>query len=440
MGTPSVCSSMGVFHDSMESDFGSLKSLEGFSLGGGRGLSRFEASAHSTLFNNDRVFGSCSSDAFGGMNNDGEGLSPDGGMSILGSNAELKGVKGFDSEVGKKENLAVLLKNVENVFLQGAVVARSAAENLLDFNHADEMEDERCREEDETSSRYEHSEGEDSMFNYGSDDGSQPNAYYVKNVDSKCDEKVAYGNLMLMNPSVAFGSKDWEDFELDGTEETKGIQLSNNFWERQQPSGENETIIPDFTLARSMSKENLQEHVETKNETVSSNDRPVGDDTFGAGQQSGSIANHHSSTSGLCNLIADNESTDEYLENCSVYNIFEKQCSPVCGPVNMGSTVCEEERENVDIPSLRASCFDDLPVLRLHSDLPPDFGVGEASFTPMDVRTDRRFNVFGGDRAKSDVGHASNSASPWLDNDKGRNNDDLVHSEDEFTSSKVSLL
>ncbi|XP_074316911.1 uncharacterized protein LOC141653144 [Silene latifolia] len=444
MGTPSVCSSMGFFHDSMDSDLASVKGSEGFSLGGSRVSRRFEESSGSTLLDRGCGFGSCSNGEFCGSIGGREGSSPCGGnagsssgdhgvMPMLGSMAEHKGLKDFNSEVGKKEDLVVLLKNVENVFLQGAVAARSAAENLLDCNRADEMEDERCREEDETSSRYEHSDGEDSMFNYGSDDGSQAHAYYVKNVDDKCDEDAGCGNLVLMNSAVAFGSKDWEDFELDGANGNNGIHLPANFWEQKQLSGDNETSSPDIALVKSTCKENFQGRVEAKFEkevTVGSNDCLVDNKSFN-GQHSHSTASLHTS-----NQITSNDGSDEYLESCSMHNIFENSYSHVHVAVDVGSTPSNGERENQDIPCDEASGIQDLPALQQCVDLPLDLGVGEASFPRVDICKDHLFDDLDDDTRNSHFGRESNPDSSWIQRDKGVNHDDLNLLEDKLTSSK----
>ncbi|KAK9747890.1 hypothetical protein RND81_02G021700 [Saponaria officinalis] len=428
MGTPSVCSSMGFFHDSVDSDFLSLKDVEGFNLGGSRVSTGFGESSRSTVLDRDRDFGSCSGDVFSVSNDEREGLSRSGDNEGCSSSGN---VKAFDSEVGKKENLAVLLKNVESVFLQGAVAARSVADNLLDCNHADEMEDERCREEDESSSRYEHSDGEDSMFNFGSDDAFQARAHYVKNANGKCDEDDGCGNSVLMNPSVAFGSKDWEDFELGGIEGSNGIQIPDNFWEREELISENETGFRDSTSVKSTFKEKSQEHVEAKFKrevTVGTNDLLVEDKSMD-GQQSHVTASGHLLHSASSKQIDGNDGSDEYLESCSMYNIFEKNCSPILAPVavDMGSTPCEEESKNEGI----LPDFGDHVALQKRLNNPPDLEVDEVG-----ASANHRFDVVEGNRMISNSEDASSSVSSWLESDKGRNHDDLNLAEDKFITRK----
>ncbi|XP_021733603.1 uncharacterized protein LOC110700378 isoform X1 [Chenopodium quinoa] len=461
MGTPSVCSSMGFYHDSLDSDFGSFKSLEGFSLGGERVPRKFEGITRS-LLSRESGLGDSLSDNFHESKGEGEGLSPVvggvegkmvaldkggtsstscGNMRVLGGEAELKGSKVFDGEVGKKENLAVLLKSVEHALLQGVVAARSAAENLLDDNHADEMEDERCREQDESSSRYDHSEGEDSMFNYGSDEGSQHNAYYVRNVVDRSDVDVGCGNSVLMNSSVAFGSNDWDDFELDGLENT--TQLSDSYWLRQQ-SSEKETTSEDLALMRSISNEKFHWHEEERNSRDVSTDR---NDVLEVDRSSecslSSTTNTHSSkimeagaTEGSgdisrCKQITSNDELDEYLDNCSVYNVFQKPCATLHAVEDTESMRDEKERKIVDITRDTKSGHDDHPIPQKFLVPLPDDGAGEAY-----VHGEYRLDVLQGAQVESSEGCVSKSALTWLESEEGRTHGDLNLGGGQTTSSK----
>ncbi|KAF2311420.1 hypothetical protein GH714_022830 [Hevea brasiliensis] len=87
-------------------------------------------------------------------------------------------------------------------------------------------------EEDEISSRYEHSE-DDSMYGCGSDDENRKNLYTQSRQYSK-NENVENENPLLINSSVAFGSEDWDDFE----QETGGGNLTSltldNFQEQKK--------------------------------------------------------------------------------------------------------------------------------------------------------------------------------------------------------------
>ncbi|KAK8599661.1 hypothetical protein V6N13_077573 [Hibiscus sabdariffa] len=69
------------------------------------------------------------------------------------------------------------------------------------------------REEDGNSSRYEHSEGADSSYNYGTDDDEcMNNSYYRKKED---ENKNVNENPLGIDSSVAFGASDWDDFEKE---------------------------------------------------------------------------------------------------------------------------------------------------------------------------------------------------------------------------------
>ncbi|XP_057519495.1 uncharacterized protein LOC130800147 isoform X1 [Amaranthus tricolor] len=551
MGTPSVCSFMGVFHDSLDSDFGSLKSLEGFKLGGGRLHGKLEGKSHSLLGrdhglgnssinsefceledeeeglscvgglleglegfmldgvalprkfegngdlvsarehslgnssindaireskneeeglscvggsserfegfmldgvaiprkfegNADSMFGrehglsnSLDDDAFCESKNEGKmGIKDNAGsssssrreMEVLGSKAEAKRVKLFDGDVGRKEDLAVLLKNVENALLQGAVAARSVAENLLEHDQADEMDDERCREVDKTSSRYDHSEGEDSMFNYGSDDGSNPSAYYVRNAGDHHGEDAKSGNLMLMNPSVAFGSNDLEDFELDGMGDTK--QLPDNFWTRQKSGSENEIDSQDLTLMRpTLSKDCLWHEKESNERDVCSDNDDVPECSLGSAMnpctpkfvESGAPEGT-GDISVRCKYPISNDDMDKYLDNCSLYNEFQKyQCPSIHVVSEIVSTTCEKERTKLDMTSDTISGDNDLPVAQQYPNPLPDIEAGgEASFRANDAHGNLELDLLQGPQVECFEGYLLNSTSTRLESEEGR--------------------
>lgn len=475
MGTPSLCSSMGIYHDFGDSDSGSLNSPDRFSLGGERFPRRFEERPYSPLSGKNPGFGDSVNDAFYGVKDEEEGLNPvdlfEGRMDVidhvgssssmlapavsvdrptagLESKADLKGVKVLDNEAGKKEDLVVLLKNVENVLLQGAVAARSAAETLFDCSHADEMEDERCREQDETSSKYEHSDGEDSMFNYGSDAESQPTTYYVRNMAYPYEKDTASGHSVLMNASMAFGSKDWEDFELDGGENPLTSQVPENFWESQELGDENSKSIPDF-CSMVPTCGNFQLHDQERNEMD-----PIaeGNHLLGVGNSleyppSHSTANinslkfkeaeimkDHEGSPGTCLKIDSNDGPDEYLESCSIHNIFKKP-NPPNVPSELGSVKGEEERD-CTTASARASDDDNHAAMPQNVDPLPDIGIHDAFVPSMNVDRDLMLDVSEGDKVELSVQNGRDSVSSWLGEDKNRSCNDSDIFEDETTARK----
>ncbi|XP_058227374.1 uncharacterized protein LOC131335853 [Rhododendron vialii] len=101
----------------------------------------------------------------------------------------------------------------------------------------DVREVERCSDEDDNdSSRFEHSEGEDSMFGYGSDDEQKINLLHKRNMQYHEEGKVEKGNSLLMGSSIAFGSNDWDDFELESSKsDIKSMML-----EKIEPNTETE--------------------------------------------------------------------------------------------------------------------------------------------------------------------------------------------------------
>lgn len=89
-------------------------------------------------------------------------------------------------------------------------------------------------EEDGTSSRYEHSEGEDSMYNYGTDDERRDRFHVERNMHYGQEAKAGNENPLLINSSVAFGSEDWDDF----VQETEGTTLGSLTWDAFQDQKE----------------------------------------------------------------------------------------------------------------------------------------------------------------------------------------------------------
>ncbi|XP_059657907.1 uncharacterized protein LOC132304317 isoform X2 [Cornus florida] len=91
----------------------------------------------------------------------------------------------------------------------------------------------RCSDEDNTSSRHVHSEGEDSMFGCGTDDEQKIHSYHWENMPSHKEAKRETKNSLLMNSSVAFGSDDWDDFlQETGNTDMASIML-DKFQEKE---------------------------------------------------------------------------------------------------------------------------------------------------------------------------------------------------------------
>ncbi|GAV58352.1 PX domain-containing protein/DUF4206 domain-containing protein [Cephalotus follicularis] len=181
LGTPSLCSSIGTFKDCLDSEFGSIRRsnslLENFSLEPSIKLSSSgnETSGHSGLefYDND------------------EGASSEGGVELGG--------------------------DVDDLLNRGIGDVTSVGFFPMDSEGNE-------REEGGVSSRYEHSEGEDSMYGYGTDDEHRETLYFKSDVQYGHEAKGQNETPFLMNTSSAFGSGDWDDFE----QETRGGTLAWN--------------------------------------------------------------------------------------------------------------------------------------------------------------------------------------------------------------------
>lgn len=102
----------------------------------------------------------------------------------------------------------------------------------------------RCLDEDE------YSEGDDSIYGYGSDDEKKLDSYIFPKVQYSSGEGHRKdANKLLMTSAVAFGSDDWDDF----VQETGGSASSRPFEDEvyvgRKNAAENEIGCLDFTSA-----------------------------------------------------------------------------------------------------------------------------------------------------------------------------------------------
>ncbi|KAJ6411779.1 hypothetical protein OIU84_008373 [Salix udensis] len=212
MGTPSICSSsLGPsFNDCVETDFGSLKSLGNLSLG--------SKSFH---------FG------FDDNRNLEDQKHPISGIDCLDDSFEEKRIDGLEirgNEMdSRRESGRLGIGNEEN----DGCLSGLDVEVGLGFDGG-EVE----RGDDGGSSRYGYSEDDGSMYGCGSDDENRKNLYFRKNVLPGEEGKVGDANPLIMSSSVAFGSEDWDDFEL---ETRGGIGASFTSDKFQQPELGQET-------------------------------------------------------------------------------------------------------------------------------------------------------------------------------------------------------
>ncbi|XP_033516746.1 uncharacterized protein [Nicotiana tomentosiformis] len=96
-----------------------------------------------------------------------------------------------------------------------------------------------CLDESEASSRYEYSEGEDSMFG-GNTDDEKNDSYFRKEVKHSHQEHDKNEYKLVMGSAVAFGSNDWDDFMQENGEFTPTLMVHNELQAENQPSIESE--------------------------------------------------------------------------------------------------------------------------------------------------------------------------------------------------------
>ncbi|XP_058099228.1 uncharacterized protein LOC131243720 isoform X2 [Magnolia sinica] len=87
--------------------------------------------------------------------------------------------------------------------------------------------------DEETSSRYEHSDGDDSMLDYGTDDEDRTRLFERRNLQYLKEIKTKNENPLLINSSVAFGSDDWDEFMQETEENSLAHVFSVKPFERQ---------------------------------------------------------------------------------------------------------------------------------------------------------------------------------------------------------------
>ena len=273
MGTPSMRSSITTFNDCELESVRSDSGLEGFSLGGmfdrNREDQRVSVCGNECLGDRNIEFqegnrveeegrlinsGLELYDTVGhDMSNEMMGLKVESVSGLVaGWDDDLGEEGGDESSVGSREQgesgmLRASFKNfsgreaISEEHGDGVGVGSSSGfvgegDDGLNFPsdlQFDGRETER-EEEDGTSSRYEHSEGEDSMYNYGTDDECRIRFSVQRKMHYGQEAKEGNENPLLINSSVAFGSEDWDDF----VQETEGTTLGSLAWDAFQDQRE----------------------------------------------------------------------------------------------------------------------------------------------------------------------------------------------------------
>ncbi|XVE54972.1 hypothetical protein DITRI_Ditri03aG0124100 [Diplodiscus trichospermus] len=215
-------------------------------------------------------------------------------------------------------------------------------------------------EEDGNSLRYEHSEGEDSMYNYGSDDdGCRSNTYYRKMDRTENESKTVNENPLVINSSVAFGANDWDDFEQEaGAVDLASFMLdASAAREKVQGRDELQENVNTFGIApigfSSSGKMELVEEV--KDIPVASYEEQAVHDSVEEAKSS--LVNTVSSRKGhegekyvkdipmTTNRLQHADDDMSYLETCSVTDVFAmEQDPPVEKPsLEIGSDIVDSD-------------------------------------------------------------------------------------------------
>ncbi|KAK6123501.1 hypothetical protein DH2020_042765 [Rehmannia glutinosa] len=202
--------------------------------------------------------------------------------------------------------------------------------------------DRNLSDEGESSSRYEHSEGEDSMFGCGSDDEKKIDMYYGKNVLLRGGESGRKENQLVMNSTVAFGSDDWDDFVQESRENINGSMV----WDEIQ--AERKTRIQSGIGSSSFTGGNFITHPNTILEGRQNEVRniPASCDQVGAGgilEEKNANASSTNSTNLVkvdarfenanvvlpsSNQVSDMDELAGYLGCTSGYNLFQTNKAP----------------------------------------------------------------------------------------------------------------
>lgn len=245
METRSLCSSVGAFTDCMASEFfGSMKSDLGF--GDDNGLENFSfepnlnlSSARKDWLGNRRV-------EFLKDDNGDEGISCELSADMFHQNTESTGAQGVGYDGSYEGNLMGCDVDgggsVPKLFVEerGGNILGSTAELEVGFGGV-----ELGTEEDENLSVHEYSDDDGSM--YGVDDEGEHNLYYPKKVPYPQDANASHENPFLINSSVAFGSEDWNDFELESGAGPLMPLILDKVQEREKQNPESERNSPEIS-------------------------------------------------------------------------------------------------------------------------------------------------------------------------------------------------
>lgn len=443
MGTPSLCSSVH-YTDCLESEFGSFRSfgddssLDGCSLEEGR-------SGRSTERNLRIRFSHGSSTCNEASLNNGVDVSvtaiPVLGDKFVGAldEAESRTLKEGTLFEERNASLSVLGSEGNDILLSQLT---SDDEMLLGGEKVDEGAG-------GESLKYGHLDDEDSTHSYGSDDDSGKNLPYLRNIKHDLGGKHE-GNPLLMNSSVAFGADDWNDFIQETGEVEADPLLLATFYESRGGNLETQghpTYFPSESWIGSSIAGKIEEGKDLRDlplgreqvldpddgsrskkaglvnpsgcgepaETSFTGRQDVGGGRINKNRSSTtpvSIWNSHeqyledvrdSSQSSKQIRVADE--SEEYLNSCSVTNIFETDQEPIIVKAHLEleeDPRVEEISKEVDHPSInqeklinidRSQRMEDIQLEDIDTklDILVDSTASQLSFLPimpLNIKTD----------------------------------------------------
>ncbi|KAB2633347.1 hypothetical protein D8674_029594 [Pyrus ussuriensis x Pyrus communis] len=290
MGTPSMCSTITVFNDFPEPEFGSLKSLglgegsgglDNFSLGGrierNREDRRCLSSGRIEFGKEDGNIGGRRRASYGSSglelygNEDAGGADDvnelmswklESGSSGLGGVSDVKyGSDNSDEDSEKGMEVWRGVVGNDNIGVEGVAAQETNDSNGEGIRNqfvpeVEEFDGGEMDREEGTSSRNEYSEDEGSMYNYGSDDERKSGFSQQRNVHYYRQEKPQNENPFLINSSVAFGSDDWDDFMQESGGSNLDSFTRNVFEGRRGRNVETKRKISNSTSITSVEHQN----------------------------------------------------------------------------------------------------------------------------------------------------------------------------------------
>lgn len=162
----------------------------------------------------------------------------------------------LNDEIAEEDPSSQTINEVDRCFYGLSLQSNFQFEDREDGNFCDE---------DGTSSRYEHSEDEDSMYKFGTDDEYRADMNCGKNFPFHQEEKAENGNPLLMNSSVAFGSDDWDDFMQETRESDFSPLMLDKSSEHNEPNLEAERMLPNSKYVAPIGLQSVSGRMEREN-------------------------------------------------------------------------------------------------------------------------------------------------------------------------------